>query len=129
VVASVVIQIASTALWYPLEINQMLTLGHPTFAIALRFKNIAALALGKVQAWGLSNSWTWDDPWIRLRSTTPWFLPCLLAKNPDVPRWLAHTLSIAWFGLLAGLLAVLALLRRLMSSEDYESAHAASGSV
>jgi len=32
----------------------METLGHPTFVIALRFKNIAAFALGKMDAWGLN---------------------------------------------------------------------------
>jgi len=109
---SVAFQLASLAFWHPLEIYQMNTLGHPTFVIGLRFKNIAAVALGKVQAWGLSNSWTWDDPWQRLRSSTPYFLPFLLGKNPDVPRWLAHALEIGWFGLLAGLLAVLAAIRR-----------------
>jgi len=112
---SVVFQLASLAFWYPLEIYQMNTLGHPTFVIGLRFENIVAVMLNKVQAWGLSNSWTWDDPWQRLRSTTPYFLPFLLSKNPDVPHWLAHTLEAAWFGLLAGLVAVLAAIRRGLS--------------
>jgi hypothetical protein len=115
VAVSVVFQLASLVFWHPLEIYQMNTLGHPTFVIGLRFRNIAAVALGKVQAWGLSNSWTWDDPWQRLRSTTPYFLPFLLGKNPDVPRWLADTLAVAWFGVLAGLLGVLAAIRRPLS--------------
>ena len=38
----------------PLEIYQMETFGHPTFVIALRFKNILAFALGKMGAWGLN---------------------------------------------------------------------------
>jgi len=109
---SIAFQLASLAFWFPLEIYQMKTLGHPTFVIGLRFENIAAVALGKVQAWGLRNSWTWDDPWQRLRSTTPYFLPYLLDKNPDVPRWLAHTLVVTWFGLVAGLLAVLTAIQR-----------------
>ena len=33
----------------------METLGHPTFVIALRFKNIVAFALGKMDAWGLEH--------------------------------------------------------------------------
>jgi hypothetical protein len=115
IIVSICFQVASLVFWYPLEIYQMKTLGPPTFVIGLRFKNIAAVALGKVQAWGLSNSWTWDDPWQRLRSTTPYFLPFLLGKNSDVPHWLAHALVVAWFGLLAGLLAVLAAIRRSMS--------------
>ena len=112
IAVSVCIQLAALVFWYPLEIYQMNTLG-PRFVIGLRFENIAAVVLGKVQAWGLSNSWTWDDPWQRLRSTTPWFLPFLLAKNPDVPRWLAHALAATWFALLAGLLLVLSRIRRL----------------
>jgi hypothetical protein len=124
VAVSVAFQLGSLALWYPLEINQMKTHGHPTFVIGLRFKNIAAVALGKVQAWGLSNSWTWDDPWTRLRSTTPYCLPFLLGKNPDVPRWVAHTLLAAWAALVAGLTSVLLLIRRRIREESSESAHA-----
>ena len=54
IAASLIIQIASLAFWLPLEIYQMEKLGHPTFVIALRFKNIAAFALGKMDAWGLN---------------------------------------------------------------------------
>ncbi len=114
IAVSVCFQLAALAFWYPLEIYQMNTLG-PRFVIGLRFENIAAVALGKVQAWGLSNSWTWDDPWQRLRSTTPWFLPFLLGKNPDVPRWLAHALVGIWLTLMAGLLGTLALIRQAVS--------------
>jgi hypothetical protein len=48
-------QVASLAFWLPLEIYQMETLGHPTFVIALRFKNIVAFAWGKMETWGLKN--------------------------------------------------------------------------
>jgi len=106
IAVSVCVQLSALIFWYPLEIYQMNTLG-PRFVIGLRFENIAAVALGKVQAWGLSNSWTWDDPWQRLRSTTPWILPFLLAKNPEVPRWLAHTLEVCWFVFLGGLMFLL----------------------
>jgi len=51
IAVSLLIQLASLAFWLPLEIYQMETLGHPTFVIALRFKNIAAFALGKMDAW------------------------------------------------------------------------------
>jgi hypothetical protein len=50
-VASGVVQAASVAFWLPLEIYQMATRGHPTFVIGLRFENIAAFALGKMDAW------------------------------------------------------------------------------
>ena len=47
IVMSCAIQVASLAFWLPLEIYQMDTLGHPTFVVALRFKNIVAFAFGK----------------------------------------------------------------------------------
>ena len=53
--ASLLIQIESLMFWLPLEIYQEETLGHPTFVIALRAKNILAFALGKMGAWGLNN--------------------------------------------------------------------------
>ncbi|HEY1992940.1 MAG TPA: hypothetical protein VGG81_00965, partial [Edaphobacter sp.] len=40
--ASLIIQSASLAFWLPLEIYQMDALGHHTFVVFLRFKNIAA---------------------------------------------------------------------------------------
>ena len=61
VAVSLVIQVASLAFWLPLEIYQMETFGHPTFVIALRFKNIVAFALGKMDAWGLNT----DDMGLR----------------------------------------------------------------
>ena len=60
---STVIQLVSLAFWLPLEIYQMETLGHPTFVIALRMKNIVAFALGKMDAWGLNNHAMTEDPW------------------------------------------------------------------
>jgi hypothetical protein len=42
IAASLIIQLASLAFWLPLEIYQMETLGHPTFVIALRLKNICS---------------------------------------------------------------------------------------
>ena len=68
ITVSLIIQLASLAFWLPLEIYQMETLGHPTFVIALRFKNIAAFALGKMDAWGLNNESMTQDAWITFTS-------------------------------------------------------------
>jgi len=87
IVASLIIQVASLAFWLPLEIYQMETLGHPTFVIALRFKNIAAFALGKMQAWGLNNDSMAQDPWDYVHITTWNFLPFLLRRVGAAPRW------------------------------------------
>ena len=69
-VVGVAIQIESTVFWYSLEPFQVRTLGHPTFVVGLRARNIVASALGKSEAWGLMNRWTLAD---RYHSLTPWF--------------------------------------------------------
>jgi hypothetical protein len=108
--SSVVVQLASVAFWHPLEIHQMETLGHPTFVVGLRFKNIAAVALGKVDQWGLSNQLTKEVGGIH--STTPYFLPFLLKKDGSVSGATADALIILWFCVLGALISMLWLIWR-----------------
>jgi hypothetical protein len=96
IVVSFIIQLASLAFWLPLEIYQMETLGHPTFVIALRFKNIAAFALGKMDAWGLNNESMRQDPWDYVHITTWNFLPFLLRRVGAAPRWVVEVAFAAW---------------------------------
>jgi hypothetical protein len=110
--ASVLIQLASLCFWLPLEIYQMETFGHPTFVIALRFKNIAAFALGKISAWGLNTEAMTQDPWDYVHITTWNFLPFLLRRVGQAPAWLVHTLMIAWGAGLALLIGLFGQLRR-----------------
>jgi hypothetical protein len=93
---SLVIQLASLAFWLPLEIYQMETLGHPTFVIALRFKNIAAFALGKMDAWGLNNESMTQDAWDYVHITTWNFLPFLLRRVGAAPKWVVDVAFVAW---------------------------------
>ncbi len=101
---STVIQVASLAFWLPLEIYQMETLGHPTFVIALRMKNILAFALGKMDAWGLNNHAMTEDPWDYVHITTWNFLPFVLRRVGVAPGWVVHLTFVAW-GLAVGALA------------------------
>ncbi len=94
--AGVVIQLASLCFWLPLEIYQMETLGHPTFVIALRFKNIAAFALGKMSAWGLNNEAMTQDPWDYVHITCWNFLPFVLRRVGAAPAWVVHSLMAVW---------------------------------
>jgi hypothetical protein len=114
---STVIQIASLAFWVPLEIYQMETLGHPTFVIALRMKNILAFALGKMDSWGLNNHAMTEDPWDYVHITTWNFLPFVLRRVGVAPGWVVHLTFLAWglaVGALAGtLLNIRGVLRRL----------------
>src|SRR5438270_14037892 len=94
---SFAIQIASLAFWLPLEIYQMETLGHPTFVIALRFKNIVAFALGKMDAWGLNTEAMGQDPWDYVHITCWNFLPFLLRRVGPAPSWVVKTAFALWF--------------------------------
>jgi len=112
IAASLVIQIASLAFWLPLEIYQMEEFGHPTFVIALRFKNIAAFALGKMDAWGLNtDSMTWDS-WDHVHITAWNFLPFLLKRVGAAPGWVVRIALAAW---LTGIAALVWTLARLGS--------------
>jgi hypothetical protein len=106
IAASFIIQIASLAFWLPLEIYQMETLGHPTFVIALRFKNIAAFALGKMDAWGLNTEAMSEDPWDYVHITTWNFLPSLLRRVGAAPAWVVETAFVVWAAALAALATV-----------------------
>jgi hypothetical protein len=110
--ASVVVQLASLCFWLPLEIYQMETLGHPTFVIALRFKNIAAFALGKMSAWGLNNEAMNQDPWDYVHITCWNFLPFVLRRAGAAPAWVVNALMAVWAVGLASLLWLLRELRR-----------------
>jgi hypothetical protein len=114
IAASFVIQVASLLFWLPLEIYQMETLGHPTFVIALRFKNIVAFALGKMEAWGLNNDEMGYDQWDYVHITTWNFFPFLLRRVGAAPRWVVDAAFVVWGVGLAALAAVLWRLRALL---------------
>jgi len=113
IVVSLMIQLASLAFWLPLEIYQMETLGHPTFVIALRLKNIFAFALGKMDAWGLNNVAMTQDQWDYVHITTWNFLPFLLRRVGAAPDWVVNSAFAIW---LAGIAALGSVLLRLRSS-------------
>jgi hypothetical protein len=114
IAASFVIQVASLMFWLPLEIYQMETLGHPTFVIALRFKNIVAFALGKMEAWGLNNDEMGYDQWDYVHITTWNFFPFLLRRVGAAPRWVVDAAFVLWGLGWAALAAVLWRLRAVL---------------
>ncbi len=111
IAVSLAIQLASLAFWLPLEIYQMETLGHPTFVIALRFRNIVAFASGKVDARGLITQVMTQDRWDYVHITTWNFLPFLLRRVGVAPGWVVNTTLAVWIAGIAGLAAVLLRLR------------------
>ena len=114
---SLVIQVASLAFWLPLEIYQMETLGHPTFVIALRFKNIAAFMLGKMDAWGLNTDDMSYDHWDYVHITTWNFFPFLLHRVGAAPGWIVGTAFAVWGAGLAALCSTLLRLRNLLADQ------------
>ena len=117
IAVSFLIQIASLAFWLPLEIYQMETFGHPTFVIALRFKNIVAFALGKMDAWGLNTETLTQDPWDYVHITTWNFLPFLLRRAGAAPAWVVDLAFAVWSAALAALAAVLWRLRLALQQD------------
>jgi hypothetical protein len=121
IAGSLTIQVASLAFWLPLEIYQMETLGHPTFVIALRFKNIAAFALGKMDAWGLNNESMTQDTWDYVHITTWNFLPFLLRRVGTAPKWVVEVGFAVWGTGVAALALVLWRLRTLLQRQESNS--------
>ncbi len=116
IAVSLMIQLASLAFWLPLEIYQMETLGHPTFVIALRFKNIVAFALGKMGAWGLNTEAMGQDPWDYVHITTWNFLPFLLRRVGVAPAWVVNAAFAAWIAGIGALAMTLLRLRKSLCS-------------
>jgi len=118
IAASLLIQLVSLAFWLPLEIYQMETLGHPTYVIALRCKNIVAFALGKMDAWGLNNDAMTYDPWDYVHITTWNFLPFLLRRVGVAPAWVVNVAFAVWLAALGALGTVLLRLRTALRQQS-----------
>jgi hypothetical protein len=114
---SVAIQAASLAFWLPLEIYQETDFGHAALVVALRFRNIAAFALGKRAAWGLDTQSISEDPWDAAHLTAWNFLPSLLRHIGVVPLWAVDILYMAWILVGCALIFVLVQLGRSLLHE------------
>jgi hypothetical protein len=122
VVVSVAVQLSSVMFWCPLEIYQMDTLGHPTFVIALRMKNIVAFSLGKMDQWGLTNDSMTYDPWDYEHISAFNFLPFLLARIGKAAGWVIDLMAAIWFAALAALISVLLVIRRRAAANEFDAA-------
>jgi hypothetical protein len=114
IAASVAIQCASLAFWLPLEIYQMDSFGHPALVVLLRFKNTAAFALGRREAWGLNTSTMFADPWDAAHITTWNFLPSLLRHMGVAPLWAVDVLYGVWLAAAIALIVTAAKLYRVV---------------
>ena len=101
--ASLIIQLASLAFWLPLEIYQGDDFGHPQWVIWLRFKNIVAFALGKMEAWGLNTDAMTYDQWDYQHITCWNFLPFVLGRIGAAPQWVVDAVFAVWIAGIGGL--------------------------
>jgi len=122
IVASLLIQLASLAFWLSLEIYQAEDLGHPQLVIWLRLKNIVAFALGKMDAWGLNTDAMTYDPWDYQHVTTWNFLPFVLRRIGQAPRWVVNVTLAVWYAEIAALLAAVLKLRSALRKVGATSA-------
>jgi hypothetical protein len=125
--ASVVIQCASLAFWLPLEIYQMDAFGRHTFVVLLRFKNIAAFALGRRAAWGLNTPTMFADPWDAAHITSWNFLPSLLRHIGVAPLWVVHVLYGVWLVVALALVFTSARLAHILRLPETTHANSLNG--
>lgn len=123
IVASLMIQIASLAFWLPLEIYQMESLGHPTFVVLLRLKNIAAFSLGKMDQWGLNTLSMTQDSWDYVHITTWNLLPFLLRRVGEVSDWVIKTVFAMWYIAIASLVWSMWRLRMAVTDSSTSATH------
>ncbi len=116
--ASVAIQCASLAFWLPLEIYQMDSFGHHTLVVFLRFKNIAAFAMGKRAALGLNTPTMFMDPWDAMHITAWNFLPSLLRHIGASPLWAVDVLYGVWIAVAVALIFASARLLRVLRTRN-----------
>ena len=116
IAASLIVQIASLAFWLPLEIYQGDDFGHPQWVIWLRFKNIVAFALGKMDACGLNTESMTYDQW-DFQHITCWnFLPFVLRRMGAAPKWVVDAALGLWVSGIAGLMACIMRLGRMVET-------------
>lgn len=114
VAASVAIQAASLAFWLPLEIYQIDAMGHDAWTVALRFRNIWALAAGRPMPAGIDLPGAVADSWDALHIRTWNFMPSLLRHVGVAPLWMVWLLDVAWATMAVVLVVVLVRMVRLM---------------
>jgi len=120
IAVSAAIQVASLTFWLPLEIYQMETFGHPTFVIALRFRNIIAFALGKMAPWGLNTHAMTEDPWDYAHITTWNFLPFVLRRVGEAPGWVVKVCFSLWIAGITTLTLALWRLREVLDASEFD---------
>jgi hypothetical protein len=118
VAASMAIQAASLAFWLPLEIYQIDAMGHDAWTVALRFRNIWALAMGRPMPAGIDLPGAVSDSFDALHVRTWNFMPSLMRHAGVAPLWVVRVLDAVWVVMAVGLGCVIVRMVRLMRRSD-----------
>src|ERR1700761_2269022 len=114
VAASVAIQAAALAFWLPLEIYQIDAMGHDAWTVAVRFKNIWALATGQPMPAGIDLPGAVSDPFDALHVRTWNFMPSLMRHVGVAPPWVVRLVDAVWVVMGIALVVVFVRTVRLM---------------
>ena len=119
---SVAIQAASLAFWLPLEIYQIDSLGHDAWTVALRFRNIWALATRRPMPAGIDLPGAVADSWDALHVRTWNFMPSLMRHVGVAPLWVVRLLDAVWVVMAVALVCVLVRTVRLLRGREGDAA-------
>jgi hypothetical protein len=119
---SVAIQAASLAFWLPLEIYQIDSMGHDAWTVALRFRNIWALATTRPMPAGIDLPGAVADSWDALHVRTWNFMPSLMRHVGVAPPWVVRMLDSIWVVMAVALVYVLVRMVRLLRGRAGEAA-------
>lgn len=125
VAASVVIQVVSLAFWLPLEIYQIDDMGHDAWTVALRFKNIWALATGQPLPAGIDLPGAVSDKFDALHVRTWNFMPSLMGHVGAAPLWMVRLLDVLWLLIVVALVCVVVRMVRLLRNRSDDAATSA----
>ena len=117
VASSVAIQAASLAFWLPVEIYQVDMMGHDAWTVALRFRNIWALATGRPMPAGIDLPGAVEDSWDALHMRTWNFMPSLMRHVGVAPLWVVHLLDAVWVVMAVALVCVTVQMVRALRRE------------
>jgi hypothetical protein len=113
VAASAAIQAAALAFWLPLEIYQVELMRHDAWTVALRFRNIWAMATGRPMPAGIDLPGVVPDSFDALHIRTWNFMPSLMRHVGVAPLWVVRVLDVMWVVMAAALVCVVVRMVRL----------------
>ncbi len=118
VTASGAIQVASLAFWLPLEIYQIDAMGHDAWTVALRFRNIWAMATDRPMPAGIDLPGAVVDSFDALHVRAWNFMPSLMRHAGVAPMFAVRMLDVVWVLMAAALICLVVRMARLLREKE-----------